>query len=95
MLIDGLARTPGTLLHRELVGDAEGADWTLTEHLLAVVVDKLAQANWQRQAKKGSPKPDPVSPLAKKRHRGEAQHVGTGMPLEELLARLPNRAVGG
>ncbi|MGW7611371.1 hypothetical protein ACWGKW_29750 [Streptomyces sp. NPDC054766] len=31
-------------LHRELYG--EGAEWSVTDHLLAAVVDRLAESNW-------------------------------------------------
>lgn len=38
----------------------EGEGWTRTDHLLALVVDHLAVANWQRQRKKGSTRPKPL-----------------------------------
>lgn len=62
MLIQALVRTPGTLLSRELTGD----DWSLDQHLLAIVADRVALGNWQRQGKKGAKKPPPLSPLAKR-----------------------------
>lgn len=42
--------------------------WTLTDHLLALVHDQLAVANWQRSkdGSKGRNRPKPLSPLAKK-----------------------------
>lgn len=56
--------TPGTLLSRRLSGD----DWTLDQHLLALAVDRLAVANWQRSkdGQKGTRRPKPISPLAKR-----------------------------
>lgn len=51
-------------------GDAE---WTLTDHLLALTIDTLAMANWQRQGKPHSPKPQPVTRPGSK---SEARHVG-------------------
>ena len=47
---------PGSAFLRSLVG--ESAEWTLTDHLLAVAIDVLNAANWQRGGGKGSaPKP--------------------------------------
>lgn len=66
VLVEALARTPGTRLHKELVGTDRGADWTLDQHLLAAIADQLALANWQRQGKKGATRPEPISPLAKR-----------------------------
>ncbi len=47
--------------------DSEGRlQWTVTDYLLATVVDLLAGANWQRSGGKGSrpkPIPRPVAPL--------------------------------
>ncbi len=82
--MSGLAKTPGTLLHRALVGD----DWSLEAHLLAVAVDRLGVANWQRQGKKGSPRPKPVSPLAKPRDTGQVTGRAEGHTPEEVIARL-------
>lgn len=50
-------------MHRRLSGD----DWTLDQHLLAIVADRLAVANWQRSkdGQKGTRRPKPISPLAK------------------------------
>lgn len=64
VLIGALARTPGTLLQRRLTDD----DWTLDQHLLAIVADRLAVANWQRSkyGQKGTNRPKPISPLAQR-----------------------------
>jgi len=63
ILIEALSLTPGTLLYRRLSGD----DWTLEQHLLALIVDRLAVANWQRskEGQKGTRRPKPISPLAR------------------------------
>lgn len=65
MLIGALAKTPGTLLHRKLAGD----DWTLDQHLLALAVDAMRIANWQRSkdGSKASKRPKPISPLAQQK----------------------------
>lgn len=86
MLIDGLARTPDTLLHRELSGDG----WTLDQHLLALVHDQLALANWQRQGKKGATRPKPLSPLARK--TDESVGKADGLDQREVLAVLAAHA---
>lgn len=87
-LILGLAKTPGTLLHRELAGD----DWTLDQHLLAVIADRLGAANWQRGGGKGA-RPKPISPLAQRAtptRTGDAGGHGT----EETLALLEGYRTG-
>lgn len=41
----------------------EGANWTVTDYLLAEIIDLLAAGNWQRGnagAKSPSPKPQPM-----------------------------------
>jgi hypothetical protein len=73
VLIEALAQTPGTLLQRRLAGD----DWTLDQHLLAIAADRLAVANWQRSrsGQKGTNRPKPISPLAR---RGQSRQNRTG-----------------
>lgn len=39
---------------------AQTGGWGITEYLLAVVADELAIANWQRQGKRGAPRPKPI-----------------------------------
>lgn len=53
------------MLRRALLPDAYGADWTRLEHLLALVHDQLAVANWQRAGGKKGKRPKPISPLIK------------------------------
>lgn len=86
ILIDALARTPGTLLRAELARD----DWTLDQHLLALILDALRIANWQRGGRKGAPRPQPVSPLAKRETRARAERSGDagGRGQEEIDALL-------
>lgn len=38
----------------------EVADWTVTDHLLACVIDALHVANWQRVGDKNAPRPKPL-----------------------------------
>jgi hypothetical protein len=37
-----------------------GAGWSTTEHLLALIADQLAAANWQRAGDKTKPRPQPL-----------------------------------
>jgi len=55
---------PESLLHREIAGD----EWSRGDHLLALIHDQLALANWQRtkDGRKGRNRPKPISPLTKK-----------------------------
>lgn len=90
MLVDALARTPGTLLHAELAGD----DWTLDQHLLAVLADRVGTGNWQRQGKAGAKRPEPISPLAKRARAERVGHAGGRSP-EEVRALLERNRAGG
>lgn len=58
VLIRHLPKDSATV--RSVAGDA--ADWTTGDYLLAVAVDHLAVANWQRSStpKKPAPRPKPV-----------------------------------
>lgn len=64
--------------------------WTLTEHLLALAVDEMRVANWQRSkaGQKGHNRPKPISPLM--RRRGKRIGKTTRRPAEvaALLTRL-------
>jgi len=71
-----------------LTAQAAGADgWSRTDHLLAMAVDALRIANWQR-GKKGQKRPKPISPLA----RGKGKRIGrtdrTPAEVAALLARI-------
>lgn len=79
MLINGLLKMPDSLLHRALADDT----WTRTDHLLALVFDQLALANWQRTGKKAN-RPKPISPLAKRGKRWGK----TDRPPDEVKAFL-------
>lgn len=83
MLVNGLLKTPDSILYRTLAKD----DWSLTDHLLALVHDQLAVANWQRSAKKGRPRPKPISPLAKRSNRHGGGHGRSDDDVKALLAR--------
>ncbi len=76
---------PESATHTALLGP----QWTRTDHLLATVVDVLAIANWQRQGKKGAPRPKPV------RRPGvgpqEERFGGEAMSTDEVEAALAAR----
>lgn len=93
MLIDGLARTPGTLLHRRLAGD----DWTFDQHLLAIAVDALRVANWQRSkdGQRGTRRPKPISPLAPRRGTTYGRTAADPDEVKAYLARLRAGAFEG
>lgn len=89
-MVDMLLATPGTCLYRAVGGD----DWTLTEHLLALVHDQLAVANWQRSkdGAKGRNRPKPLSPLLRQRQSGRMGKTDKSPEeVKALLARYgPN-----
>lgn len=66
--VDALLLDPASTLHRALQRDGHADDWSLSEHLLALIYDQLAIANWQRSrdGAKGRRRPKPISPLARK-----------------------------
>jgi hypothetical protein len=43
------------------LGRAQSGGWTTSEHLLALAVDVLQSANWQRQGDNHAPRPQPIS----------------------------------
>lgn len=78
------------MLHQALGGDS----WTLDQHILALIHDQLAMANWQRQGKRGRPRPKPISPLSV--GKKEAQQFGdtSGRDPEEVKALLHGYRTG-
>lgn len=74
---------PESMTYRALADDT----WTLDQHLLAMVVDQLAVANWQRSkdGSRGRNRPKPISPLAK--NRG-TRHGKTTRSPDEVIAHL-------
>lgn len=78
----------GSALHRAIHG--EDSRWDLQSHLLAVVADLLAAANWQRggdaQAKKPTPIPRPGATQAP----AEGETIARGKPvsIEQMNALL-------
>jgi hypothetical protein len=59
----------------------EAADWSLESHLLALIADQLGVANWQRQGKKGAPRPKRVPRPGQK----QTQKIGRDpLPVNDL-----------
>jgi len=86
-----LLADPGTLTARAAGGDG----YTLTEHLLMLVLDELRVANWQRSkdGQKGTNRPTRVSPLANpQRRRPRAAGRLTPEQKAAYLARIGPRA---
>lgn len=83
MLVRGLLKRPDSLLHRALAGD----DWSRTDHLLALVHDQLALANWQRSrdGRRNQNRPKPLSPLSKP---AGTRYGKTDRSPEEVIAYL-------
>jgi hypothetical protein len=75
------------MLRRALLPDEPGADWTRLEHLLALVHDQLAVANWQRtkDGRRGRNRPKPISPLARK---AGTRYGRTDRPPQDVKAYL-------
>ncbi|MET8947524.1 hypothetical protein ABZX30_29265 [Streptomyces sp. NPDC004542] len=72
-------------LLREVQGEA--AEWSLTDHLLAAVVDQLAQANWMFATvnqDEDAESLDPPEPLPRP---GSAQEADT-LPSPQEMARF-------
>lgn len=77
-LVQNLPRESSTF--RRLHGD--DAQWGDTEHLLAVAVDALNIANWQRGGGKSANRPKPIP------RPGEAQKNRTRLAPAEIERRL-------
>jgi hypothetical protein len=56
ILTRGLQAEPTSALATEI----HGHRWSITDQLLADLVDLVAMGNWQRQQKKHAPKPKPI-----------------------------------
>lgn len=93
MLVRGLLKNPDSLLYRELTDDT----WSRGDHLLALVYDALALANWQRTraGSKGYGRPKPISPLAANREKRYGKTDRTPEEVTAFLARLNPAQYGG
>jgi len=70
---------PDSPLGVAISGDA--ARWSTTDHLLALVVDLLAGANWQRSGGRGRRplpirRPDPRAEMRRREYVGRLQRLG-------------------
>ncbi|MDQ0776198.1 hypothetical protein QF026_004664 [Streptomyces aurantiacus] len=90
MLVQHLPRDSATA--RELHGEA--ADWSVTDYLLASVVDQLAEANWMFATVNRDEDSEPLEfPEALPRpgdepNAGPTERTATGAPTAEELTRF-------
>lgn len=72
-------------------------DWTLDQHLLAIVADRLAVANWQRSkdGQKGTRRPKPISPLARRPGLRYGKTDRDPDEVKAMLARYRTGEMGG
>jgi hypothetical protein len=69
-----------------LTAQVEGGDgWSRTDHLLALIIDELRLANWQRTGKKAN-RPEPFSPLRQPKRIGHTDR--SNEEVIELLDRF-------
>ncbi|WP_308122062.1 hypothetical protein [Streptomyces sp. TRM70350] len=91
MLIKHLPRD--SALNRELHGEA--AEWSVTDHLLAAVVDHLAAANWMfacvNTAEEGD-LPDPPVPVPRPGDDAPTEGQESGAGREDSTAAAPSPA---
>lgn len=81
-----------------LSAQAAGGDgWTRTEHFLALVLDELRTANWQRtkDGAKGRNRPKPISPLRKAPGKRIGRTDRSPAQIAAWLDRLHNRTGEG
>jgi hypothetical protein len=86
--VQALIRDPSTETARHFGADG----YTLTEHLLFLVVDELRIANWlqSKDGQRNRNRPEPLSPLAPPRHR--LGSVPEGVTQDQVLSLLASLA---
>jgi len=68
------------------------AEWSLTAHLLALLADQGAVANWQRVVINSKSKPAPPKPIPRPGVEVEPQRRGLTLEQAELLqSRAPGK----
>jgi hypothetical protein len=72
-------------LLREVQGEA--AEWSVTDHLLAAVVDQLTQANWMFATVNQDEDAEPMDPPEPLPRPGSVQEADT-LPSPEEMARF-------
>ncbi|MEU6204595.1 DUF5361 domain-containing protein [Micromonospora musae] len=67
-----------------------GDDWTRTEHLLAIVADRLGIVVWQRtrDGQKNRNRPKPISPLAQRSGQKYGKTTRSPDEIKAYLARF-------
>lgn len=74
---------------RSIHGDI--AIWGSVEHLLAMAVDALRMANWQRSGEKKIPRPEPIPRPGSTAHRPRLSQAQTSARLRDLQRRSARR----
>lgn len=69
---------PGSAVNREI--DGESAEWSVTDYLLAAVVDHLAVANWMFTSVHSDEPPDPPEPVIRPGLPGEHEDTDDRAP---------------
>lgn len=74
------------------------AEWTLEQHLLAMIADLLARGNWQRQGKRHAQKPKPIPRPGKKTSvsvvHGSVKGLDPRKVREYLESKKPRKEAG-
>lgn len=65
----------------------ERSQWGTLEELLALVVEALWDANWQRQGKAQAPRPEPIRRPGRERPGDTKHYGGEGMSIDEFEQR--------
>lgn len=65
--------------------------WNLQAHLLAIVIDLLAGANWQRAGNPQSPKPKPMPRPGSNDRHSVKKSVAQKIPLDQIKQRIAGR----
>lgn len=69
--------------------------WSITDHLLASVLDTVRLANWQRGAKPGAPRPKPTPRPGVKDDNAETFGGVTTYTVEEMADLVARYSRGG
>lgn len=75
----------GSAVYASMYGEL--SHWGMLEELLALVVEALWDANWQRQGQQHAPRPTPIRRPGREQSAGVKHYGGKGMSIEEFEQR--------
>lgn len=75
----------GSAVYSTTYGDK--SEWGTVEELLALVVEALWDANWQRQGKRTATRPKPIQRPGQSAPAGVKHYGGEGMSIDEFEQR--------